>query len=126
MKRELGIHSSSTRQVFFNDTKVQENMLSERGNGFKIAMNALNVGRIKLAVACIDAQRRVINEATGYAKERVQFKVPIINFGAIRAKLADMVTNAYVDESLVVAQQKTSKTTSINSCLVACPSRRLN
>ncbi len=48
-KRNLGIHSSSTRQVFFNETKVPvENMLSERGNGFKIAMNALNVGRIKL------------------------------------------------------------------------------
>jgi alkylation response protein AidB-like acyl-CoA dehydrogenase len=43
---------ASTRQVFFNETKVSvENMLSERGNGFKIAMNALNVGRIKLAAA---------------------------------------------------------------------------
>ncbi len=88
-EKKLGIHSSSTRQVFFNDTVVPvENMLSERGNGFKIAMNALNVGRIKLAGACLDAQRRVINEATKYAKERVQFKTPIINFGAIKSKLA--------------------------------------
>ncbi|MBO0322382.1 acyl-CoA dehydrogenase family protein [Muricauda sp. CAU 1633] len=99
-EKKLGIHSSSTRQVFFNETKVPvENMLSERGNGFKIAMNALNIGRIKLAAACLEAQRRVLNEATKYANERVQFKTPIMNFGAIKAKTADMATNAYVDES---------------------------
>ncbi|WP_396596486.1 acyl-CoA dehydrogenase family protein [Dokdonia sp. R86516] len=99
-EKKLGIHSSSTRQVFFNDTVVSaENMLSERGNGFKIAMNALNVGRIKLAAACLDAQRRVVNEAVTYAKERVQFKTPIVNFGAIKQKLATMATNVYVDES---------------------------
>ncbi len=99
-EKKLGIHSSSTRQVFFNETKVPvENMLSERGSGFKIAMNALNVGRIKLAAACLDAQRRIVGEATKYANERIQFKTPIINFGAIKAKIADMTTNAYVDES---------------------------
>ena len=99
-EKKLGIHSSSTRQVFFNETKVPvENMLSERGNGFKIAMNALNVGRIKLAAACLEAQRRVLNEATKYANERIQFKTPIMNFGAIKSKIADMATNAYVDEA---------------------------
>ncbi|WP_108869901.1 acyl-CoA dehydrogenase family protein [Aquimarina aquimarini] len=99
-EKKLGIHSSSTRQVFFSDTKVPvENMLSERGNGFKIAMNALNVGRIKLAAACLDAQRRVIGEATKYANERIQFKTPIMNFGAIKAKVAEMATNTYADES---------------------------
>jgi alkylation response protein AidB-like acyl-CoA dehydrogenase len=99
-EHKLGIHSSSTRQVFFNETKVPvENMLSERGEGFKIAMNALNIGRIKLAAACLDAQRRVIGEATRYANERVQFKTPIAKFGAIKAKLANMATAAYVGES---------------------------
>ena len=99
-EHKLGIHSSSTRQVFFNDTKVPiENMLSERGGGFKIAMNALNVGRIKLAAACLDAQRRVITEAVKYANERVQFKTPIVKFGAIKSKLAEMATNAYAGES---------------------------
>jgi len=97
---KLGIKSSSTRQVFFNETKVPvENMLSERGGGFKIAMNALNVGRIKLAAACLDAQRRIINEATKYANERIQFKTPIMNFGAIKSKIATMATNTYADES---------------------------
>jgi len=99
-EKKLGIHSSSTRQVFFNDTKVPvENMLSTRGNGFKIAMNALNIGRIKLAAACLDAQRRVITEATKYANERIQFKTPIMNFGAIKAKIATMATNCYAGES---------------------------
>ncbi|WP_158963608.1 acyl-CoA dehydrogenase family protein [Myroides fluvii] len=99
-EHKLGIRASSTRQVFFNNTKVPvENMLSERGNGFKIAMNALNVGRIKLAAACLDSQRRLITEAIKYANERVQFKVPISSFGAIRTKIAEMATNAYVGES---------------------------
>lgn len=106
-EHKLGIHSSSTRQVFFNETKVPvENMLSERGNGFKIAMNALNVGRIKLAGACLDAQRRVITEATKYANERIQFKTPISQFGAIKAKIAQMSTTAYVDESAVYRAAK--------------------
>ncbi|SHI97998.1 acyl-CoA dehydrogenase family protein [Pseudozobellia thermophila] len=99
-EKKLGIHSSSTRQVFFNETKVPvENMLSERGNGFKIAMNALNIGRIKLAAACLEAQRRIVTEGVKYANERVQFKTPIINFGAIKAKIADMAVNAYAGES---------------------------
>jgi len=99
-EKKLGIHSSSTRQVFFNETKVPvENMLSDRGNGFKIAMNALNVGRIKLAAACLEAQRRVTNEAVRYANERIQFKTPIMNFGAIKAKIALMATNAYAGGS---------------------------
>ncbi len=99
-ENKLGIHSSSTRQVFFSDTKVPvENLLSERGNGFKIAMNALNIGRIKLAAACLEAQRRVIGEAVKYANERKQFKTPIINFGAIKSKIAEMATNTYAGES---------------------------
>ena len=99
-EKKLGIHSSSTRQVFFNETKVPvENMLSDRGNGFKIAMNALNVGRIKLAAASLDAQRRVTDLATKYANDRVQFDTPIAKFGAIKSKLAEMATSAYVGEA---------------------------
>jgi alkylation response protein AidB-like acyl-CoA dehydrogenase len=99
-EHKLGIRASSTRQVFFNDTKVPiENMLSERGNGFKIAMNSLNVGRIKLAAACLDAQRRVTSNAINYANERIQFDVPISSFGAIRYKLAEMATSTYAGES---------------------------
>ncbi len=99
-EKKLGINASSTRQVFFSDTKVPvENMLSERGNGFKIAMNALNVGRIKLAVATLDGQRRVLNEAISFANQRVQFKTPIAQFGAIKQKLANMATFLYAGEA---------------------------
>lgn len=106
-ENKLGIHSSSTRQVFFSNTKVPiENMLSERGNGFKIAMNVLNIGRIKLAGACLDAQRRVLNLSINYAKERKQFKTPIASFGAIQAKLAEMAMHAYVSESATYRASK--------------------
>ena len=97
---KLGIHSSSTRQIFFNETKVPvENMLSERGGGFKIAMNALNIGRIKLAAACLDAERRVTTASVQYANEREQFKTKIIDFGAIKEKIAKMAMDTYVGES---------------------------
>lgn len=99
-EHKLGIRSSSTRQVFFNDMKVPvENLLGERNKGFKIALNALNVGRIKLAAASLDGQRRIFNHAVKYANERKQFKVPIANFGAIRKKIAEMATGIYVCET---------------------------
>lgn len=97
---KLGIVSSSTRQVFFNEVKVPvENMLGERNGGFKIALNALNVGRIKLGAACLDAQRRILTNSLIYAGERKQFGVSINTFGAIKEKLADMATAAYASES---------------------------
>ncbi|WP_400079736.1 acyl-CoA dehydrogenase family protein [Winogradskyella sp. R77965] len=99
-EHKLGIRASSTRQVFFNDCEVPvENMLAGRGEGFKIAMNALNVGRIKLAAACLDSQRRILTTAVNYANERKQFKTPIADFGAIKIKLAKMATDAYAGES---------------------------
>lgn len=97
---KLGIKSSSTRQVFFNDTKIPvENMLSERNTGFKIALNSLNVGRIKLAAACLDASRRIITESVKYANNRIQFNSPISKFGAIQAKLADMSTRTFASDA---------------------------
>ena len=97
---KLGIVSSSTRQVFFNEVLVPvENMLGERNGGFKIAMNALNVGRIKLGAACLDAQRRIVSNAINYADERKQFGVSINTFGAIQEKLADMAVATFASES---------------------------
>lgn len=110
-EHKLGIRASSTRQVFFNETKVPvENMLAGRGEGFKIAMNALNVGRIKLAAACLDAQRRVTTNAIHYANERMQFNTPISSFGAIRYKLAEMATSAYAGESATYRAAKDIET----------------
>ncbi len=99
-ENKLGIRASSTRQVFFNDCLVPvENLLGERNGGFKIAMNALNYGRIKLAVACLDAGKRVITHSVQYGNERKQFGSPITAFGAIKHKLAEMTTKIWVAES---------------------------
>ncbi len=99
-ENKLGIRSSSTRQVFFSNVKVAaENLLGERNGGFKIAMNALNYGRIKLAAATLDANRRVITLSVKYANERKQFGTAISSFGAIQQKLADMATLVYATES---------------------------
>ncbi len=106
-EHKLGIRASSTRQVFYNDTEVPvENMLAGRGEGFKIAMNALNVGRIKLAAACLDSQRRVTSLAVQYANQRKQFKTRISDFGAIKIKLAQMATNTYAGESATYRASK--------------------
>jgi alkylation response protein AidB-like acyl-CoA dehydrogenase len=100
-EKKLGIKGSSTRQVFFNDCEVPvANMLSERQNGFKIAVNILNIGRVKLGAGVLGGCRTVISQATQYANERKQFNVSISSFGAIKHKLAEMATRVYVTESL--------------------------
>ena len=97
---KLGIRSSSTRQVFYNKVKVHKSaLLGKRGEGFKIAMNSLNVGRIKLGVAVIGAAKKIINYAVSYANERKQFNTQISSFGAIQFKLAEMATKTYVADA---------------------------
>lgn len=99
-EKKMGIKGSSTRQVFFNDCKVPvENMLSERENGFKIAVNILNVGRIKLGCGVIGGTKDVATRATQYANERKQFGTSISSFGAIQSKLAEMAAKTYAIES---------------------------
>ena len=99
-EKKMGIKGSSTRQVFFNNVKVPvENMLSERGNGFKIALNILNIGRIKLGAAVMGGAKGGIDESVRYALEREQFGRSISKYGAIRHKLAEQVIQTYVIES---------------------------
>ncbi len=99
-EHKMGIKGSSTRQVFFNDCPVPvENLLSERGNGFKIAVNILNIGRIKLGAAAIGSSRQVLNQAISYSNERVQFNLQISKFGAIRHKFAEMAIRNFAVES---------------------------
>jgi alkylation response protein AidB-like acyl-CoA dehydrogenase len=100
-EKKMGIKGSSTRQVFFNDCPVPvENMLSERGNGFKIAVNILNIGRIKLGAGVLGGCRAVLGNAIQYASERKQFGLSINSFGAVQAKLAEMAIKTYACESL--------------------------
>ena len=99
-EKKMGIKGSSTRQIFFNDCKVPvENLLSERENGFKIALNILNIGRAKLAAATIGGSKEIISNSVKYANERVQFKLAISKFGAIRYKLAEQAIRTYAVES---------------------------
>jgi alkylation response protein AidB-like acyl-CoA dehydrogenase len=99
-EHKMGIKGSSTRQVFFNDCKVPvENLLSERQNGFKIAVNILNLGRIKLGGGTIGASKSVITTSINYANEREQFGRAISKYGAIRYKLAEQAILTYASES---------------------------
>jgi alkylation response protein AidB-like acyl-CoA dehydrogenase len=99
-EKKMGIKGSSTRQIFFNDCKVPvENMLSERENGFKIAVNILNVGRIKLGAAALGGSKGALEESIKYANERKQFGKSISEFGAIKYKLAEMTLKIYASES---------------------------
>ena len=99
-EHKMGIKGSSTRQIFFNDCKVPvENLLSERENGFKIAVNILNIGRIKLGVAALGGSKGTLSQAIKYAKERKQFGVAISTFGAIKHKIAEVVTKIFASES---------------------------
>lgn len=101
-EKKMGIKGSSTRQVFFNDCKVPvENLLGEREGGFKIALNILNVGRVKLAGAAIGGSKRVIDASIQYANERNQFGRPIAKYGAIRHKLAQQAILTYASNAAV-------------------------
>lgn len=99
-EKKMGIKGSSTRQVFFNNVLVPvENMLSTRENGFKIALNILNIGRIKLAAGVLGGSKGAIELSVKYANEREQFGRAISKYGAIRYKLAEQVIKTYALEA---------------------------
>ncbi len=101
-EHKMGIKGSSTRQVFLTDAQVpKENVLGEIGKGHLIAFNVLNIGRIKLAAACLGGAKGAAIQSIKYANERVQFKLPISKFGAIRYKLAQQAIRMYAVESAI-------------------------
>jgi len=99
-EHKMGIKGSSTRQIFFNDCTVPvENLLGDRELGFKIALNILNIGRIKLAAACIGGCKNAITLSANYANEREQFGKPIAKYGAIQYKIAEQAVRTFAIES---------------------------
>ena len=99
-EKKMGIKGSSTRQIFFNDVKVPvENLLYERQKGFKIAVNILNIGRIKLGGAVLGAAKGALTQTIQYANEREQFGRAISKYGAIRYKLAEAAIRIYTCEA---------------------------
>ena len=101
-EKKMGIKGSSTRQIFFNDVKVPvENQLGKRGEGFRIALNILHMGRIKLGANVIGSAKKAIDQSVQYANERKQFNCLISQFGAIKYKLAEQVIRTFATESSV-------------------------
>jgi alkylation response protein AidB-like acyl-CoA dehydrogenase len=99
-EHKMGIKGSSTVQLYFQDCKVPvENVLGEIGKGHIIAFNILNIGRLKLGAATLGGARRALSVTIQYAKTREQFKLPIVKFGAIRHKLAEMAIKMWVCET---------------------------
>jgi alkylation response protein AidB-like acyl-CoA dehydrogenase len=106
-ENKMGIKGSSTRQIFFNDVKVPvENLLGRRGEGFRIALNILHIGRIKLGATVIGGMRRSINHSVSYANERKQFGSPLSDFGAIKYKMGEQVIRMFATESAVYRASK--------------------
>ncbi len=106
-ENKMGIKGSSTVQIFFNDCEVPvENLLGKRGDGFRIALNILNLGRIKLGANVIGSAKSAINQSVQYSNERKQFKTLISNFGAIKYKLAQQVIKTFANETAVYRMSK--------------------
>jgi alkylation response protein AidB-like acyl-CoA dehydrogenase len=106
-EHKMGIKGSSTAQIYFNDVKVPvENLLGKRGEGFRIALSILHMGRLKLGANVIGAAKKAINDSVRYANERKQFGVFISSFGAIKHKLAEQVIRLFATESAVYRVSK--------------------
>ncbi len=106
-EHKMGIKGSSTTQIYYNDVKVPvENMIGARGEGFRIALSILHMGRMKLGANVIGAAKQTITDAVRYANERKQFNALISSFGAIKHKLAQMAIKTFAHESAIYRVSK--------------------
>lgn len=93
IEHKLGINASGTSEIIFDNCKIpKENILGVEGQGFKIALQTLDGGRIGIAAQAVGIARAAMEEAIAYSKERVQFSQPISSFQAIQWIIADMAT----------------------------------
>ena len=101
-EKKLGIKGSSTRQVYFENCPVpMENLLGKRNDGFKIALNILNSGRIKLSAATIGGSKFALSKAIQYSIEREQFGKSIGEFTAMQYKIGEMARKIFSSESAI-------------------------
>ncbi|MGG3469443.1 acyl-CoA dehydrogenase [Neobacillus pocheonensis] len=101
-EKKMGLHGSRTVQLTFEDMRVPaENLLGAEGDGFKIAMANLDVGRIGIAAQALGIAEAALSAATAYAKDRMQFGKPIAAQQGIGFKLADMATSVEAAKLLV-------------------------
>jgi butyryl-CoA dehydrogenase len=100
-EHKLGIRGSSTCPLVFQDCKIpKENLLGEAGKGHHIAFNVLNMGRLKLGVACVGGARHALEDMIRYAKQRQAFGKPIAEMGLIQKKIALTAARLYAAESM--------------------------
>ena len=100
-EQKLGLQGSSTRQLLLDEARLPaDRLLGEVGRGHKIAFNILNVGRFKLGAGALGAARECLRFAVDYGRERKQFGKPIVAFGMVQRKIADMATRLYVADSM--------------------------
>lgn len=101
-ERKMGLHGSGTMEISFDNCKVSKSqLLGEEGNGYKIAMANLNVGRIGIAAQALGIAEASLEHAVAYAKEREQFGKPIAQTLGVSFKLADMATEVEAAKLLV-------------------------
>ena len=106
-EHKMGIKGSSTAQIFYNDVMVPvENLIGSRGEGFRIALSILHMGRIKLGANVLGASKKSINDSVKYANERKQFNVLISSFGSIKHKLAEQVIKTFALECAIYRLSK--------------------
>ena len=101
-EHKLGLDGSSTTALMFDDVPVPvENVLGTIGEGHKVALNILNIGRVKLGTRNIGGAKQALTGAIRYAKERKQFGKAISSFGLIKHKLAEMAVRCFVGDAMV-------------------------
>ena len=101
-EEKMGIRGSETAAISFHDYHIpKQNLLGDPGQGFKIALTILDVGRLGLGATTLGQAKESLRLSTEYAKQREQFGQPIAEFQAIQWKLADMTTDIYAMESML-------------------------
>jgi butyryl-CoA dehydrogenase len=102
IEHKMGLHASDTASIALEDVAVSdEQMLGGVGDGFKVAMSALDSGRYSVAAGCVGICQGCVEESVSYAKEREQFGRPIASFQLVQAMIADMVLKTDASRMLV-------------------------
>jgi butyryl-CoA dehydrogenase len=102
IEHKMGLHASDTASIALEDVEVADDqMLGEVGDGFKVAMSALDSGRYSVAAGCVGICQGCVEESVKYAKEREQFGKPIASFQLVQAMIADMVLKTDASRMLV-------------------------
>jgi acyl-CoA dehydrogenase len=100
--KKMGMHGSHTCDLILENCRVpKENVIGPVGDGFKVAMQVLDRGRLTMAACCVGAAQRLLDESIAYAKQRRQFGQPISSFQLIQAMLADSAAEIYAGRSMV-------------------------